>query len=469
MKDSLLSESLTLERIPEDEEVQVIQTTDTQDTVKIHNIKSGDISYDDEEYDYDPLLEDDESIESDEGDSINDIEYDHYRVPSDIGSPKDVRDAPGSHSSSSSYKTGGITNKDSSNDNNQPTKEMLDSLQKEREEEEEEEERKLKKEMNTTKVAFLAYRMAVLHLVHNQSPSSTQRIRSTSSNTSDKSDNDDDDGTTTTTTTNDADESNDEERQKEIEKKDAEDRIERMEEAARNIIETKAKTFHHAISTAQEWRKRRDARDSKYHHVLQMQRSSNSDQLFFLQREVKMSLQKGAKEYQSRRDLEKIKRTENEVQQESRMESEEEKTSTHQTTSSSSTPIMKQKSKSTTHIKSCNESSQQSSSPYYVPYKTIKKSRHADCILSTLPPFEYKPLHNKEDSIEKNDNEEKEPCTPIKYETFTWIQETSRWRRLRRQYMMDTRQTCGCPDCFDEMTNFDFVKKAIATGASSLF
>jgi hypothetical protein len=79
--------------------------------------------------------------------------------------------------------------------------------------------------------------------------------------------------------------------------------------------------------------------------------------------------------------------------------------------------------------------------------KRRKSTRHVDCIRAKLPKFKYRIDVTEEE--DQNESEDKE--TPASYGTTSWIGKMIKWRSQRKTYKSNSFEKCGCPDCFKEL------------------
>jgi hypothetical protein len=209
------------------------------------------------------------------------------------------------------------------------------------------------REMNRTKIAFAAYRNAVLHLIHNQNYKQKH-----STEEKDESHNVNDD-----------------------------ERISKLEELAKAMVETKAKACVDAVLVANEFVERRAAR---------MQRSK------MLTETIDGNVNLFA-ELLKRSQKEKV---------------------------------------------GVDESRKISCNGFKFKYSRRRMmGRHADCILSTLPKFEFR---RDEDDIS---TDVEEGHSPARYKTSIWIGNMVEWRKQRNEYKESCYRKCSCPDCQNDLKN----------------
>lgn len=277
----------------------------------------------------------------------------------------------------------------------------------------------MKREMNLNKIAFAAYRAAVLHLVHNQaydkkfgtSDADEKREDDRSQSPSvDENDND-------TDTVNTYDEAN--------------ERMVLLEEKAREIVENKAKACRDALEVHAEFEKRREEKRLRQKMLLGGLAGI------------------GGGEDNMLAELRKIKQAKTTVKQNNGKAPESKKPATATTKTTPTKPsktVSKPKPKpqcSKPSSKTTQTTTRKKSAPSgpNVPLKT-KPKRHADCIKHTLPKFQYRQNDNPQ-----NDDSESPESQPAIYRTTAWIGGMIRWRIQRFEYEELTLKKCGCPDC----------------------
>lgn len=278
----------------------------------------------------------------------------------------------------------------------------------------EEEEQEFTREMNTTKIAFSAYRNAVLHLVHHQpSRKSTDGPggggggggggeEKLQGDTVEQSDIDTDS------------------------EQDANLRMTILEDMAKRLVETKAKACFEAVDVANEFMERR------------MERTRGRNALF---REL---LNSKLEHRSSSIVKEKKKKVKDCV-----VVNRKDKVET---------------SHATKNVKHRNEKEKKGSTIVEQPIQTFvpirKFMRHPQCILDTLPAFRYqssKKQHNQQKKHrnmgkddhgdEYDDDASRKEETPTSYGTTLWIGDMIQWRRQRQIHKIHCLEKCGCPEC----------------------
>lgn len=251
----------------------------------------------------------------------------------------------------------------------------------------EEEEQEFTREMNTTKIAFSAYRNAVLHLVHHQ-PSRKSAAAAADADGGREEKSTGDAGEQSVSSVADT-------------EVDANHRMTILEEMAKRLVETKAKACFEAVEVANEFMERRmermRGRNALFVELLNAKvKSQNSVN-------NKVGTRHGANSIHARKEGEK-------------------KVST----------------------------SAERSSQNFV--RIRKFTRHPQCILATLPPFQFQPSRSNNDqqhhnSRSNNNDDDDDAETPASYGTTSWISDMVRWRKQRQIHKIYCFKKCGCPDC----------------------
>jgi len=274
----------------------------------------------------------------------------------------------------------------------------------------EEETHEFHRDMNTTKVAFAAYRKAVLHLVHHQDrKSSTLRDN---------------------------------------------ERMSLVEESAKDYVEYKAQTFHEAVDVAIDFRERGMER-KKQRRALGLDLMNGKTEVednilsgLALLKQLKEEkakkerIQKGLKEEKDRRDrntscASTTTKTKPSQEAKSRPASKpsrinpKEKVNTPKSKSKPKPPLPPKPKRTTQET-------------IGVPCRKTPP-RHPSCIKHTLPKYQY--THEEKDTTSEN----KENGAPMTYRTTAWIGSLVKWRKLREEHLEKTLRTCGCPDCQGEL------------------
>lgn len=276
----------------------------------------------------------------------------------------------------------------------------------------------MKREMNLNKIAFAAYRAAVLHLVHNQvydkkygNSDADEKKREEDMSQSPSMDENDND----TDTVNTYDEAN--------------ERMVLLEEKAREIVENKAKACRDALEVHAEFEKRREEKRLRQKMLLGGLAGI------------------GGGEDNMLAELRKMKQAKTTVKKNNGKAPESKKPATATTKSTPTKPsktVSKPKpqlSKPSSKTAQTTTRKKSALSGPNVPLKT-KLKRNTDCIKHTLPKFQYRQNDNQQ-----NDDNESSESQPAKYRTTAWIGGMVRWRIQRFEYEELTLKKCGCPDC----------------------
>jgi hypothetical protein len=289
--------------------------------------------------------------------------------------------------------------------------EMRDAyLQYEKEQEE------MKREMNLNKVAFAAYRAAVLHLVHNQthekklgSADVDEKKGEDCSQSASMEEND-------TDTVNTYDEAN--------------ERMVLLEEKAREIVENKAKAFRDALEVHADFEKRREEKRHRQRMLLGGLAGIGGGKDNMLT------------------EFRKLKKAKTAAKTNTTAKAPETLKPVHATAkpSTSSKPVSRPKPQPTKTSSSTLQrtKARKKSAPSgpNVRLKT-KPTRHANCIKHTLPKFQYK----NNDNPQHEDGNDTSESQPAKYRTTAWIRGMVQWRIQRFHYEELALKKCGCPDC----------------------
>eukprot|EP00553_Chaetoceros_curvisetus_P011910 CAMPEP_0204641352 /NCGR_PEP_ID=MMETSP0717-20131115/51084_1 /ASSEMBLY_ACC=CAM_ASM_000666 /TAXON_ID=230516 /ORGANISM="Chaetoceros curvisetus" /LENGTH=358 /DNA_ID=CAMNT_0051662009 /DNA_START=57 /DNA_END=1130 /DNA_ORIENTATION=- len=251
----------------------------------------------------------------------------------------------------------------------------------------EKEEDTFAREMNTTKIAFSAYRNAVLHLVQHQH-------KPKSSNNANKKDDDDD-----------SDEENDGGDKASGSEPNANERMKLLENTAKTLVETKAKACFDAVAVANEFMTRREERmsgerNSLFQELLSKKTPKNKPMDISAELPVKETA------------VPKAVVTDNPPAVQTSNSSPKPATSKPKPTKQK-TPTLPQTTAQKKVKKKTTATQEPAKSIKFVPCK--KSSRHPDCILSTLPKFQYDNRVAADDDRRPDD----EP-TPARYRTTQW-------------------------------------------------
>ena len=286
------------------------------------------------------------------------------------------------------------------------------------------EEENFTKEMNTTKIAFSAYRNTVLHLVHHQPSPSAKK--SGEVNKEEKGD------VGPSSPGRDSFEDN------------ANQRMKALESVAKEIVETKAKACFEAVDVANEFVDRRLAREGAragrsalFEELLQPKESSTTPQMSMSEEEHIIP------ENNDDAHVNKI----DEVNENTAPKKEEPlKTSTNIDKPKVTKVVKLVNKKVKTGDNNNNNNSSNNNAQRLAYVKRRKSTKHPDCILETLPKFKFRPETEDDENV-KNDDEE----NPAIYGTSSWIGNMVKWRMQRKTYKIYSYQKCGCPDCRKEL------------------
>lgn len=306
------------------------------------------------------------------------------------------------------------------------------------------EEQEFTREMNTTKIAFSAYRNAVLHLVHHQ----PHHRKISGSNDAEKGD------VSQNTLESDSNPSKEQEGINDgqifadnVDVDDANHRMTILEATAKRLVETKAKACFEAVQVANDFmdrrRERKRGRDALFRELLHTSVSPSRI-------ETTAKPYKGAVGGQSNRRVD------------------DGHVGTNNATSVKERAVKKQPAGNnmdaaavSNKVKNKSAIVDENKCQNFV--RLRKSSRHPSCILATLPPFQFQhPRRNidhpkngtKENDSKNHSNGDKDTQseTPATYGTTTWISDMAKWRSQRKMYRMTSFQKCGCPDCSVQLT-----------------
>ena len=272
----------------------------------------------------------------------------------------------------------------------------------------EQEEHDFNKEMNTTKIAFAAYRNAVLHLVHHQNHG---KGNGGEVNKEEKGQ----DG-------------------REISEDNANQRMKLLEEDAKFLVETKAKACFEAVDVANEFMEMREARDGAKNSLFQELLKSNDTRNV-----VKSSLAEQNKKNAPNTGEDAIVKN-NVAVPEVKKEASTSSTSIKPKSKIVAKPTQKPAPSTIKETKKKVNKSDTNDTQRTAYVRLRKSTKHPDCILHTFPNFQFIPETKEE---VKNEDDE----TPATYGTTKWIGGMISWRIQRKAYQTNAYKKCGCPDC----------------------
>lgn len=301
-------------------------------------------------------------------------------------------------------------------------------------EEYQQEEADFAKEMNTTKIAFSAYRSAVLHLVHHQKYKKEEGFLESNGG------NDENNGD---------------------KEEDANLRMTILEENAKRMVEIKAKACFQAVDIANEFMERsferKKGRGALFSELLNASQSSTEgegDGDGDAAEEMVRSLEP------VNDDAEDVNVGDVDVVEETiPAPAEAASTETANAIANGNAPeempkveVKVTQPKLTPKPVQVQAKKKNPPKPkvkeVWKPQKFVRRKKnikHADCILATLPVFQYK-KNSKEDDAKKQ-MEESGDDIPASYGTSSWIRNMIHWRIQRRQYNINSFEKCACPDC----------------------
>lgn len=184
---------------------------------------------------------------------------------------------------------------------------------------------------------------------------------------------------------------------------DANQRMVILEETAKLLVETKAKACFEAVPVAKEFMEWREERKNGRNALLQEIATFDSTKEQAKAKPKPLSIPKLAQETDAKEPKKPV-------------------------------AVLKPKAKQNKKQQTKDENKTQT----FV--RRRKATRHPDCILSTLPKFQFR---NESNTDERDDEEE----TPASYGTTSWIGNMVQWRAQRRKFKLDSLKRCGCPDC----------------------
>ena len=299
------------------------------------------------------------------------------------------------------------------------------------------EEAEFAKEMNTTKIAFSAYRSAVLHLVHHQ------KYKNNASNSDSNSSEEKEEGLLESNGGNDGDQDQEE---------DANLRMTILEENAKRMVEVKAKACFQAVDIANEFMERsferKKGRGALFSELLNASQSSIEDDGDGDGDAVEEMVQ----------SLEPVNDDVDVAEETITATEEGASTETSNAISIANAPQEKpmvevKATQPKPKPKPIQVQAKKKNPPkprvkeVWKPQKFVrrkKNTKHPDCILATLPVFQYQ-KDSKEDEAKKQ--MESGEDIPASYGTSSWIGNMIHWRIQRREYKVNTFEKCACPDC----------------------
>lgn len=289
------------------------------------------------------------------------------------------------------------------------------------------EQEELRKEINLTKIAFAAYRGAVLHLVHNQGLAGRgKRIIDEKKEQLDVKDISDDEFGSIINQS----ESNDSYMSCDSvdTEGDANRRMTILEETAKNIVETKAKACFDAVLVAKEFEIRRAARR---HRQLMLVGglsglASKDDTLSEL------------------RNMMKKREEEKTAQQFLKSETVENSKTNYDT------KVIASKTPTKSNSVKTNETEKKTASVGPIVRLKKKPSRHADCIKATLPRFQF-----EHESDEHDSPEDRSSPKSAQYGTTSWIKKMVQWRIQKTYHQQALLSKCNCLTCLEELKIFE--------------
>lgn len=331
------------------------------------------------------------------------------------------------------------------------------------------EEAEFAKEMNTTKIAFSAYRSAVLHLVHHQKYKNNSGSTSGSTSTSNGNDNNNsnsnsekEEGFLENDDENGGGDENGEDKEE-----DANLRMTILEENAKRMVEIKAKACFQAVDIANEFMERsferKKGRGALFSELLNVSQSSGDGDAVEEMVQSLDPVNDDAKDMNVADvdvDVVDVDAVEGTIPVPA------EAVSTETANTIASAPKQKPKveviatqSKPTpkpVQVQMQMQVQAKKKNPpkpkvkeKWKPQKFVrrkKSTKHPDCILATLPVFQYQ-KDSKEDWNNAKKQMESSEHIPASYGTSSWIGNMIHWRIQRRQYKINSFEKCACPDC----------------------
>lgn len=286
------------------------------------------------------------------------------------------------------------------------------------------EQEELRREMNINKIAFAAYRGAVLHLVHNQasfgrimkqSEGKKKKVSKTKENGADEEEFFDAGEVLPISQSKSIDTVGTEE--------EANIRMNVLEELARDIVETKAKACFEAVEVAKDFDEFRKEKRQRQRMLLGgLSGIGGQDCMVSELRKMKKKV---------------VKTPPNKPQEAKKNDNVKPK-------ANMKAPVSKSPPKDKRVQKNESVKKTAPSGPNVRLQK--KLLRHTDCIKAALPKFQFEE--------ESNDNEAADnrlSSRSAKYRTTMWIRDMARWRIQRRQYQEVILTKCSCPDCLVEL------------------
>uniref|UniRef100_A0A7S3V750 Uncharacterized protein n=1 Tax=Chaetoceros debilis TaxID=122233 RepID=A0A7S3V750_9STRA len=280
----------------------------------------------------------------------------------------------------------------------------------------EQKENEFTKEMYTTKIAFVAFRNAVLHLVQNQQQ---PKINKNTTSNSEIRDNKED-----------------------IMSGSTNQRMKDLEKAAKFIVETKAEACFDAVQVANMFSARRKSkmsrnRSSLFQELLKRPPSGNNEDI---KKSVDIAKSSGymvPESFPAESSPSVSPVSKNEEESRDHMDSVEEtkeKSKPKGLELMSAAASINRSGKVASNTQRNRKPDTNFRPRTFVRCKTMTK--HHKCIKSALPKFSY-----------KSDCEGCDEPMPASYRTTLWIGGMVKWRTQMIKYQVKTFTKCSCPDC----------------------
>ncbi len=348
------------------------------------------------------------------------------------------------------------------------------------------EQEELQREMNVTKIAFAAYRNAVLHLVHNQTSFHNHHKKKKASSDDPKKNPNDDDIVEDGEHPNYDSETMQQHTNINHTEEDANARMNMIEDIAKEIIETKAKACMEAVEVVKEFNLRREEKRQRSKMLvgglagvggedtilMEFRKMKNQRNRMSPNVSVSNSEATDRDVMDEKMDTTQAQTPENLEKKMVKSTSVSVKSSMPKTTSTTTTATITNNTQQTKNIPVISKPKSKISFSMPTGIPSLRKeqpqpvgpivrlkqkpTRHVDCIKHTLPKFEFKNLTKDHDGT----NKDEDSSLPARYGTSSWIKNMAVWRIEKMKHEEDMLQRCGCPDCMVDLAKLKEKKVA---------
>ncbi len=338
-----------------------------------------------------------------------------------------------------SQRGGGDSDDDDDDGDGEVTEEFLE-YQREQEE--------FRREMNRTKIAFASYRGAVLHLVHNQESftrKSSNLTNSSANENSDESEDNQDDYSEYGSMNQNQDDNDTINTQDE-----ANERMTRLEETAREIVETKAKACFEAVEVVKQFEVMREEKRQRRRMLLGgLAGVGGQDNVLAELRKMKRKKAEGGSSTSTNSTgSSSSSGSGSSASKTTDVDTKDEVKVTRKANNSVKKPEPQKKKNPPKANNNSLERTENKPSPTGPIVRLKKKpTRHPDCIKVTLPKFTFQREEDEQDGGQDNNGS----FTPARYRTTKWIKNMVKWRIEKRKHDEAALTKCGCSDCLAEL------------------